>query len=616
MPRRQTGGQRRIDQGPNVRRAGDELGFQYLALLHLRSHIKQWPCEHIGQPRQPVSQLCARHLEKIVCGMRLGAGVQTPATRLHPGHQPLAIREALAAPKQEVLKKVREPRVLPRLVMTSRGHSHQCRSARGKRVRHQGHAQAVGQQDLARPNGGLCSILHEFSLGFAHHSAMGKFLLADAVNPAFPGSIHSTSTYMEHGGSPAPRLMQRICAADDIIRIDSIPVTDNKTMIRTARSLLLAGGIGLLALTASAADHHLLVGTYTDSKSEGIYHYRFDSATGRIESTPLQMIRSENPSWLTFSRDLKYLFVVNENGPGGKDEVGKVSSFRIDPKTRDLRLINQVESRGDHPTHVSLAKDEQHLFIANYAATRAPGGSLAVVEVDGSGRLSTVVQQEVHGASGVDPDRQSSSHVHSAVSSPDGHYVYVQDLGADKIFVYRYDPTNMRHPLVAAVPAAIELPPGSGPRHLLFSPDGRHAYLTLEMSAQIAVFDREGSNLTLKQLTDMAAGQAADHKSGAALHLCADGRFLYASNRGKANELLVYAVDKANGKLKELQRRPVEGVEPREFSLDPTGRFVLIANQKSNQIVVVRREPSTGLLGETVQKFAIDSPSDVKFLHH
>jgi 6-phosphogluconolactonase (cycloisomerase 2 family) len=115
-------------------------------------------------------------------------------------------------------------------------------------------------------------------------------------------------------------------------------------------------------------------------------------------------------------------------------------------------------------------------------------------------------------------------------------------------------------------------------------------------------------------MVDLAAGQPTSDKAAAALHASADGKFLYVSNRGTANQLLVFAIDPATGHLKELQRRAVEGDHPREFSLDPSGKFVLIANQKSNQIVVIERDANTGLLGKTVQKLPMDAPSDLRFL--
>ncbi|MFP3515393.1 lactonase family protein [Pseudomonas sp. SIMBA_077] len=380
--------------------------------------------------------------------------------------------------------------------------------------------------------------------------------------------------------------------------------------------LLMASSVG--AMSASAAPEReleLLVGSYTQGKSQGIYRLQFDSQLGRISPEPLQVFKAANPSWLTLSKDQSRLFVVNENGQGQADGVGRVSSMAIDPKTHELRLINQVKTLGDEPTHSSLSADEQYLFVANYGVHADPGGSLSVVPINAQGQLQPVTQMSSHPPSRVNPERQMSAHVHSVVSSPDGKFVYASDLGADKVFVYRYDPqANPEQPLVAATPAAIELPAGSGPRHLLFSHDGKHAYLTTEMSAQVFVFDNQQGQLKQRQALDLAHGLSADHRAAGALHLSADGKFLYVSNRGKANEILVFAVNPANGQLNEIQRRSVDGDHPREFTLSPDGKFLLIANQMSNEIVVVECDPATGKLGKTLQKLAMDAPSDLKFI--
>lgn len=385
---------------------------------------------------------------------------------------------------------------------------------------------------------------------------------------------------------------------------------------KTLPWLVMVCGISAFPVLAqNVTDYDVLVGTYTQGKSEGIYRYRFDSQSGKIDLQPRQVIKSENPSWLTLSDDQRRLFVVNENGPGQRDTVGKVSSFAIDAKSHEVTPINQVESKGDEPTHSSLSPDGRFLFVSNYAVHPDPGGALAVVPVDTSGKLSAVAQTSTHPASHVDPERQASSHVHSAVPTPDGKYLIASDLGANKLFVYRYDSTA-RQPLQPARNPAVELPAGSGPRHVLFSHDGKHAYLTLEMSAQVALFDYHDGVFKRTQLIDLADKSVQQKNGAGGLHSSADGKFLYVANRGGANQLVVFAIAPATGQLKEIQRRSVEGTEPREFSIDPSGHFLLIANQKSNQIVILRRDTKTGLLGETVQKMDVDSPSDFRFLTH
>jgi len=375
-------------------------------------------------------------------------------------------------------------------------------------------------------------------------------------------------------------------------------------MNRIWTSLLTAS---LMSLTINTYAATLLVGSYTEGASQGIYRYQFDDKAGRIDPTPLQVVKSVSPSWLVLSADQRQLFAVNETPQG------HASSFSISSKG-EIKPLNQVATQGDEPTHASLSRDQRFLFVANYAVNPAPGGSLVVIPVARDGKLKPVVQQARHEASGVNPERQAGAHVHSLVLSPDGQHLYASDLGADKVFIYRYDGASTYHPLTAAIPASVALPPGSGPRHLLFDAKGRHAYLTLEINAEVVVFDVQDDNLVERQRLPLTERQEAAAKAAGGLHLSADGRFLYVSNRGTANEIVVFGVGKENGELTFLQRRSVEGDHPREFALDPSDNFLLVANQKSNQIVVIRRDPRSGKLLETVQTLQQDAPSDLKFI--
>ena len=375
-------------------------------------------------------------------------------------------------------------------------------------------------------------------------------------------------------------------------------------MKRIWTSLLTAS---LMSLTFNANAATLLVGSYTEGASQGIYRYAFDSQRGHIDPTPLQVVKSVSPSWLVLSADQRQLFAVNETAQG------HASSFSVSRKG-EIKPLNQVATRGDEPTHASLSRDQRYLFVANYAVKPDPGGSLVVLPVTRDGKLKDVVQQARHRPSGVNPERQAGAHVHSLVLSPDGLHLYACDLGADKVFIYRYDGASADHPLTPAIPASVALPPGSGPRHLLFDAKGRHAYLTLEMSAEVVMFDVREGDLVERQRLPLTERQEAEARAAGGLHLSADGRFLYISNRGTANEIVAFSVGKDDGQLTFLQRRSVEGDHPREFALDPSDNFLLVANQKSNQIVVMRRDPRSGKLAETVQTLPQDAPSDLKFI--
>ena len=375
-------------------------------------------------------------------------------------------------------------------------------------------------------------------------------------------------------------------------------------MNRTWTSLLTAS---LMSLTIHAHAATLLVGSYTDGASQGIYRYQFDDKRGHIDPTPLQVVKSVSPSWLVLSADQRLLFAVNET-PGGH-----ASSFTVSTKG-EIKPLNQVASKGDEPTHASISRDQRFLFVANYAVNPDPGGSLVVIPVAKDGKLKQVVQQLRHKPSGVNPERQAGAHVHSLVLSPNGQHLYACDLGADKVFIYRYDGASPDQPLSPAIPASVDLPPGSGPRHLLFDAKGRHAYLTLEMSGEVVMFDVKDDALLERQRLPLTEQQDAAAKAAGGLHLSADGRFLYVSNRGTANEIVVFSVGKEDGQLTFLQRRSVEGDHPREFALDPSDNFLLVANQKSNQIVVMRRDPRSGKLLDTVQTLNQAAPSDLKFI--
>ncbi|GAB6390351.1 lactonase family protein [Stutzerimonas marianensis] len=385
-------------------------------------------------------------------------------------------------------------------------------------------------------------------------------------------------------------------------------------LINALRQCALIGSLAFSTSGAAAPMYQVLIGSYTsEGNSEGIYRMQFDAERGHLDPQPLQVIRSHNPSWLTLDLNRNRLYAANENGPGHPDPVGRVSAFMIAASSGRLSPLAQQITLGDEPTHLALSRDGRFLFVSNYGSRANPGGSLAVVPTAKDGTLMPVTQIATHKASEQHPERQQSAHVHSAVISPDGKTLFVSDLGADRIFVYRYDPSNAERPLTPADPAAITLPDGSGPRHLAFSPDGLQAYATLELSAQVVRFDHVDGSLVQRQLVNLAEDGDASRHSPGAIHPSPDGRFLYVSDRAETNRILVYAVDD-NGMLREIQQRDSEGREPREFAIDPSGRFMLIANQKSDALVVLERDPDTGLLGDTLQSLPMGRPSDVKFI--
>jgi 6-phosphogluconolactonase (cycloisomerase 2 family) len=366
--------------------------------------------------------------------------------------------------------------------------------------------------------------------------------------------------------------------------------------------------------TADSSVFDLLVGTYTGSgKSEGIYVYRFDTSNGAI--TRLSSAQAVNPSYLVVSKDRRHVYAVNElpgdNGPAAQR--GGISAFRFDPPSGQLTFVNRVSADGNDPAYLAISPDGRYLVSANYSVASNPGGSFAVFPLDGE-RVGPSVLTVHHDGSGPVKGRQDNSHVHSTVFSPDGRYLFAQDLGADKVYSYRYTPDGSRGLLGPTESRYTLVKPGSGPRHLIFDQAGKHAYLTTEMNASVLVYDHDDGKLTLRQTLSMTAPGFKGKIGGGAIHLSPDGRFLYATNRGDANEILAYAVDPSNGHLKLLGRRSTLGKTPREFAIDPTGRWLVVGNQDSDSVFFFRRNPQTGELASDPKRLEIGSPVDFKFV--
>ncbi len=353
---------------------------------------------------------------------------------------------------------------------------------------------------------------------------------------------------------------------------------------------------------SSDNEFNLLIGTYTQpGNSDGIYVYKFNSETGefsyRAEATGIK-----NPSFLTVSKDRKHVYSVSEVGDGE----GGVSAFSFDASTGKLEFLNSASSGGDGPCYVSVDDKNKFVFVGNYG-----GGSLSAVPVNADGSLGDDIQSIQHKGSSI-LKNQTKPHVHAAVLSPDNTYLYVPDLGTDKVNIYKVDVTEST-PLAPAEPTSANFEPGNGPRHFTFHPNGKFAYLIQEMTGNVEVFDYKKGKLNPKQSVSLPPQGYQGSIDAADIHISPDGKFLYGSLRGNIDEVVIYKIDK-RGKLTYVGRQSTLGKNPRNFAIDPTGNFLLVGNGGSDEIVIFKRNQETGLLKTTGKTIKIGKPVCLKFV--
>lgn len=350
----------------------------------------------------------------------------------------------------------------------------------------------------------------------------------------------------------------------------------------------------------------LFVGTYTSGESEGIYVYKLDPATGQFSHVSTAKGLS-NPSFLVVAPDKKHVYAVSESG---KDRTGSVYAFSFNASSGSLSLLNQQDGVGNGPCHIATDPAGKFAITGNYA-----GGSISVLPVQPDGTVAAAAQTIIHNGSSIVTSRQQAPHVHSINFSPNGKQVFVPDLGIDKVMVYDFIPNHPIAPLRPAAMPAVNIEPGSGPRHFTFSPNGRFAYVVHEISGKVSAFRYEnGTLLHLQTLSGAPADYGGTAFSSADIHVSPDGSHLYMSNRGELNNISIFTINAATGKLSLTGHQASGGKHPRNFMVHPSGKLLLVANQSSNNIVVFRRDPETGLLSATGQELKVPNPVCLQML--
>ncbi|HTM98255.1 MAG TPA: lactonase family protein [Pedobacter sp.] len=357
------------------------------------------------------------------------------------------------------------------------------------------------------------------------------------------------------------------------------------------KTLLLLFSILFLAHEVEAQHYNLLIGTYTNKgTSEGIYVYDFNSLTG---DTKLKSIAKNvvNPSYLALSADKKFLYSVNENGKNSE-----VSAFSFDSKSGALQFLDKKPAEGADPCYIIT--NGHKVLTANYS-----GGSVAVFATGQDGKFLETKQVIQHTGKSIDPKRQLSAHVHQIQLTPDKNYI-VTDLGEDQIYIYA---TRIDAPSELIQKSVTKTNPGTGPRHLTFSPNGKFAYLAHEFNGKITAFRYSNAHLQKMQEIETTPKDFSGNVDAADIHVSADGKFLYESNRGDANSVSVFEIQ-SNGTLKLVEIVSTLGKGPRNFSIDPSGNFLLVAHQYTNDVVVFNRNKKTGRLTDSGKRINVGAP--------
>jgi len=355
-------------------------------------------------------------------------------------------------------------------------------------------------------------------------------------------------------------------------------------------------------MTESPTDPDLLyVGTYTENtRSEGVYLVRMDRRSGELLRVGA-VDAAANPSFLSIHPNGRVLYAVNEREPAGM-----VSAFAIESGTGALTRLNEQPSGGGAPCYVSVDRSGRALLVANYG-----GGSVALLPIEANGALAAahVVQ---HTGKGPNAERQEAPHAHCILPDRSNRFALAADLGADRVFVYRLDldAKSLRH--IEEGDAVMR--PGAGPRHLAFHPTLPLVFVANELDSTVATlrFDSTRGALSPQStLSTVPAGWTGTNYP-ADIHVAANGRTLYVSNRGH-NSIAVFSVAESTGALALEQVVSTEGDWPRNFSLDPTGRWLLVANQRSDSVVVFGRDQDNGRLTATRQRIVLPSPVCLRF---
>ncbi|MGV3467400.1 MAG: lactonase family protein [Heyndrickxia sp.] len=341
------------------------------------------------------------------------------------------------------------------------------------------------------------------------------------------------------------------------------------------------------------------IGTYTKGDSKGIYSFSLDTENKRISDVRV-VAELSNPTYVDVSKDNQFLYSVVKEG----DQGGIAAYSILDPtgtlKEKNIQLLN-----GSSPCHVSVDSNNHYVLSANYHL-----GTVAAYHTNGDGSIQPAYSIIEHAGSGPS-ERQEKPHTHYSGFTPDEKYAVVVDLGIDKVITYKIEDNALTEV------SSLSVKPGSGPRHLEFHPNGKFAYLMTELSSEVIALEYHAEDGSFTELQAISAipEDFTENSQGSAIHVSADGKFVYAANRGH-DSIAVFGIDQGTGKLEFIEHTSTEGSWPRDFMLDPTEKFLVASNQESGNLVLYSRHEETGKLTLLQSDIAVPYPVCVKFLHY
>jgi 6-phosphogluconolactonase len=355
------------------------------------------------------------------------------------------------------------------------------------------------------------------------------------------------------------------------------------------------------------------VGTYTGGKSKGIYLFRLQAQNPEVSQdvvlVPLGLAAEmPSPAFLEIDARRRLVFAVNETSEFNGQRTGGVSAFSVDPATGKLKLLNQQSSMGAGPCHLVLDRTGRHIFVANYGS-----GSVAVLPVASDGRLGKASDVVQHEGKSVNPQRQEGPHAHCVTLDPANRFLFVCDLGLDKVMIYQFDAQNGK--LTPNEPAFAAVAPGAGPRHMVFRPDGRFAYVINELNSTVTTYAYDANAGTLSELQTVSSlpEKFDGPNTCAEIGIHPSGKYVYASNRGH-DSVVLFAVDREKGTLTYVEAQSTGGKTPRHFGIHPSGAHLAIANQNSDTLLLCRIEEATGRLKPSGAFAEVPTPSCIQFL--